>query len=290
MWILLILLVLVAGVAGAGIFALRQAARLPDNAPARFLAEGQRRPGARVVVCLGASITHGRVSENWVDLLGARLGPGLQFVNAGVNGDLAYNARLRLPDVIACEPDMVVVLVGSNDAMASSDPKLEARYRRLKGLPVTPTKAWYRENMEAIVSELKQRTKAKIALCSLPMLGDVPESEANRKVREFNEVLREVAERHQAAYVPVNEELTRLLQQERGAGGRPFDFTNGPMLKAVLQRYLLGMDWDRIAAANGYLFNTDGIHLSRRAGEIVARLVEEAIVRELPAASGGTAP
>src|SRR4029079_19398693 len=102
--------------------------------------------------CLGASIIHGRVSANIVDVLDARLsGDGFQFVNAGLNGDLAYNALSRLPGVIACRPDLVVVLVGTNDILSTLSRRNQAFYRRAKKLPLSPNIAWYRENLQAIV-------------------------------------------------------------------------------------------------------------------------------------------
>lgn len=52
---------------------------------------GKPKPSdGRVVVCAGASIVHGTVSHNVVTELSKRL-PSFLYVNAGVNGDLAWN-------------------------------------------------------------------------------------------------------------------------------------------------------------------------------------------------------
>src|SRR5262245_41482522 len=113
-------------------YAGRRAEQPPENNPRRFVKRARRRPGAKVVACVGASIVHGRVSYNFVDALERRLeAGGFQLVNAGVNGDLAYNARQRLDEVIACQPDFVIVLVGTNDVLATMSPRHERRYRRL---------------------------------------------------------------------------------------------------------------------------------------------------------------
>ena len=45
----------------------RSATKLPDNNPESFLASGKK--AGKVVVCIGDSITHGRVSHNYVDEL-----------------------------------------------------------------------------------------------------------------------------------------------------------------------------------------------------------------------------
>jgi lysophospholipase L1-like esterase len=273
----LIALLLVVGTAAAlGFWVSRRANALPSNSPRRFVDEKQRQPGKHVLACLGDSITHGGASFCWADLLAERVGPrGTQVINAGVNSDLAYNARQRLPEVIACEPDAVVVLVGTNDVLATTSLEREARYRKEKQLPpVQLTREWYREHLNGIVTDLRQRTRARIALCSLPMLGEKLDSPINQRVREYNEVVREVAREHVLMYLPVHEDLTRFLEQERRAAGRELGDGTWPMVKSVLQHYLLRMDWDRVADANGYFLCTDGIHLDRRAGERIADLVQ----------------
>jgi hypothetical protein len=60
-------------------------------------------PSERLVVCLGDSNTQGQFSANYVTRLQGRW-PELQFVNAGVNGQLAYNIAQRLDDVVAQDP------------------------------------------------------------------------------------------------------------------------------------------------------------------------------------------
>jgi lysophospholipase L1-like esterase len=77
--------------------------------------------GSLLVVCVGASIVRGNVSFNFVDLLKGRLeGKGFRFINAGVNGDLAYNVLKRLDSVINLQPDFVTILVGTNDVIATT--------------------------------------------------------------------------------------------------------------------------------------------------------------------------
>jgi lysophospholipase L1-like esterase len=255
---------------GAFAYAAVRSQALPENAPRRFV----RDPAKKTVACLGASIIHGRISFNVVDLLAERLGAGYQLVNAGVNGDLAYNARLRLPEVIACRPDFVIALVGSNDVMASMSRESEARYRRWKKLPERPTLAWYRDNLLGIVSTLKRETGAKVALCSLPVLGEALESEANRKIAEYSAAIEEIAAREQAFYLPIHEDTMAVLRAERPSGGREFDGKTWPMLKAMVERHVLGRSFDAIAAGNGFVLLTDGIHLNRRAGTMVAERLE----------------
>jgi lysophospholipase L1-like esterase len=72
-----------------------------------------------LVVLLGDSITAGVMSANFVDQLTVRMGhDGYQFINAGINGDAAYNLLQRLVPIIDAKPDAVAIMVGTNDLQA----------------------------------------------------------------------------------------------------------------------------------------------------------------------------
>src|SRR6218665_1058966 len=72
----------------------------------------------KTLVCFGDSNTHGNVSYNWVSDLG-RIFHDLQVLNAGVNSDLTYSLLQRIDDVIACQPDFITVLAGTNDVSST---------------------------------------------------------------------------------------------------------------------------------------------------------------------------
>lgn len=228
----------------------------------------------RLVVCVGASIVRGNVSFNFVDLLSDRLSnKGFQFINAGVNGDLAYNVLQRLNSVIACQPDFVTILVGTNDVIATISPRTAGFYRWTKKLPCTPNLEWYRENLEEIVKRLQQKTEAKIALISLPVLGEDLSSNANQQITKYNDAIREIAERYDLAYLPVNErqvEFLRLIQRKPGRG---FNGT-GLMWSAIVRHHLLRQSFDRISETNGLSLTTDCIHMNSRGGTIIADQIE----------------
>jgi lysophospholipase L1-like esterase len=120
----------------------------------------------RHVVCLGCSITRGQVSANYVTMLEDRTDTdSFRFTNASVNGDLAYNALQRLDSVIELQPDVVTVLLGTNDANASLSEKNIRMMTRMKKLPTRPTIDCYRENLTAIVNRLTTQTSARSLCC-----------------------------------------------------------------------------------------------------------------------------
>ena len=110
------------------------------------------------VVALGDSITRAQVSADYVNMLQERTaGRRFEFTNADVNGELAYNVLGRLNAIVARQPDVVTVLVGTNDANASLSEKNIRMFMRMKKLPVRPTIGWYRENLTAISSGSPRR-------------------------------------------------------------------------------------------------------------------------------------
>ena len=242
------------------------------DTPEAFLLAGRPPATKYVVACLGDSITQGQISANYVSLLRARFGPaGTTFINAGVNGDLAFNVVNRLDAVIACRPDVVTLLVGTNDVNARFDDTWAERYRKDQGLPVSPTLAWYVENIEAIVRRLQSETQARIALVEVPMLGEDLDGRMNGLVRAYNEALHVAGKRLGVPCLPLYTRLESLFPA--GHAPPPYAGDIKEILKAGMSSQLLRRSWDDIARRNGLVALTDHIHLSDRAASVVADLV-----------------
>jgi acyl-CoA thioesterase I len=247
--------------------------------PRAVVSEGRRPGTSTLVVCVGDSLTAGQVSADWVGLLAERLGPqGYEFVNAGVNSQLAWNVLQRLDEVIACDPDVVTLLIGSNDVLATLSPAHEARYRRHQRLAQPPTLEWYRENVDRILDRLGTETRARLVALELPLLGEDPDSELNQSVERYNTALRERCERRGVPCLPLHRRLADLLPAEHRA--QPGAGSTGPMLAAAARRLLLRQDWDTISAKQGLRLLTDHVHLNGIAAEVVADLLTEALASE----------
>lgn len=247
--------------------------RRPPGSPAAFLRAG-RAPGTHtVVVCIGDSITHGVASGSYVEPLRERLErDGFAVVNGGINGNLAWNVLHRLDAVIACRPDAVVLLVGTNDVLGTLGPGWESMYRQQQHIPSTPAPDWFRATLAEILRRLAAETGARVAVLDLPPIGEDLGSATNDRVRAHNAIIREVAAEHGAALLPLHDGLVALLPPDHAPA--PFDGTRRLMGAALVRRAVLRQPWGRISAANGLVLLTDGVHLNDRAAAVVADLVE----------------
>lgn len=243
--------------------------RSPANPPAEACAGGRKPAGRPVVVAAGASMTQGTQGADWVGALRDR--PefrGYEFVNAGVNGSTSADLRERVDtDVVACGPDAVTLLIGTNDVR--------------NGVPVEQ----YKENLGAIIDRVRTRTTARIALMSLPPLGEDLGADINHTLGAYNAAIKETATRTQATYLPLHEQMAETLRQ-RGGNGTPYDFSFALAYGAAAEHYLLRRSWDEVARGNGLELLVDHIHLSDRGGAIVTGLAAQWLSADnAPAAS-----
>lgn len=139
------------------------------------------------VVFLGTSLTAGLgldPSEAYPALIQARIdAAGLPFVvvNAGVSGETSAGARQRIDWLLQRPVDVLVVETGANDGLRGIDPSA------LRG------------NLDAILD----RAGEKDPRPSLVVVGmEAPPNLGTRYTSAFREVFREVAEEHEATFIP----------------------------------------------------------------------------------------
>jgi lysophospholipase L1-like esterase len=270
---IIVLAVLIIAIFSYGLY---QAQKKPDNSPARFLGGKSTKAENKIIVCIGDSITHGRVSYNYVDLLSQKLSAqGYVLVNAGINSELAYNVLQRLDEIIRCEPDFITILIGTNDANASLSKENGLRAMKNMKLPTMPTAEWFQENLIKICSQLKSRTRAKIALLSLPPIGEDPQNIAYKRTTRYSTIIKEVAAKERVTYLPLHEKITDYLQKQNHQPKLSYDTKwLSVMYKGIVFHILLGRSLDEISSSNGFLIITDFLHLNSRGAGFVAELIE----------------
>ena len=230
-----------------------------------------RASDARPVVVAGASIVRGRASVDFVEMLRERF-PSRAFVNAGVNGNVAWELLQRIDPVIACRPAQVVILIGTNDVQATLTADAMRETRESKHLPEDPSLGRYAACMTEIVTRL-QGAGASVALCSLPPIGQDLAAPVNVVVREANAALQRVCDATGAAYLPVYEHLVDLLASQGATRGPAWTGSWAPGIASLVEHFVLGRSYDAIALARGWVLSPDGVHMDSTGAGIITDVV-----------------
>lgn len=260
------------------VYAQRQATMIPANSPTAFLEKKPVDSKKQTIVLLGDSLTHGAVCANYAEKLGEKLAreepSTFELVNAGINARFAYNAALQIDQVAACEPDFVIVLIGTNDAHSRfMTPKQLARRMEEQSLPQPPDADWYRENLRIIASRLVAETEADVAFLSLPTLGEEPEHPAYRLSEEYSAIVKATAGDYGIAYLPLFETMDSYLRKHPGNPKYEYAETHSLIIRSILQHYVARLSWNRIGEKNGFTLHTDFLHLNDTGAGMVADLV-----------------
>lgn len=240
------------------------------------------------MACVGSSTTAGKGQAfDWIAALEARpQNREFRFRNFGVGGDLSFNVLERLPQVLDCRPKAIVVLIGSNDALALVSAKARRFLRIVKRLPHNPSAAWFRENLAGIARGLAASGRSAVALCSLPPIGEDLASkepfqrELNRRCEQLNTMIKDVAQEEGVEYIGVHEAMSAQLTASAGRSLSGFGFL--PLYRDAFRTLVRRKTPDEIASLNGWRFHSDGIHLNSRGGLILADLVQAFIDRVSP--------
>jgi lysophospholipase L1-like esterase len=265
----------------------RQASRSPEGAVDKVFGPPPR--GKRRLICAGDSLTHGVVSFDFVGALRARLGSEMEVLNAGVNGDLAFNLAERLDAIVALAPTDVVVLIGTNDLCGAEDPVVGRRHRRLKRLPELPTREFFETQLARILRGIRERTAARLVVVTPPLLGEDLSHPAHARLCTYAARIGEMAREYGAGLVPLHDAMATALRAS-GHVPRP-GFHAGIveltwMAMVPVQRYLFGRTYDQIARTHGLWGSPDLVHLTESSGAILVDLLE----RELRAGASSLPP
>lgn len=239
-----------------------------------------REPGERRIVCAGDSLTHATFSYDYCQALRERLGSSVRILNAGVNGDLAWNLAERLPSIIDAAPDDVVVLIGTNDICGEQTASIGERQRRDKVLPEVASFAFFERELHRILSELSTRTNARLIVVTPPLCGEDLSHPVHQRLQKYAAAITEIASKYGARVIPFHQAMEDALRRS-GHVGRP-GFAPGFsevmwMMLVPFQRYLFGMSFDRISRGHGLWGSPDLIHLNETSGEILVRLLEASL-------------
>jgi len=255
---------------------IRKVYTLAEDNPEIVLKEQRLAPLKRKVVFLGDSLTRANISKSFIEEVKEQLGTKhYQFINAGINSELTYHLLSRLSQIKQLQPDFIIILIGTNDVNWEYYTRHHKRLWKRLRLPEEPTKESYKKNLLNIVQELKATTKAKIALCSLPVLGEQETHPAFNETINYSKIIEEIAKEEGLNYLPVNEEMISYLKNNPKQPR--YDYSKRLVERAIFRKFLLKQDLDKISEKYGFQLLTDQIHLNSKGAKIVANLVSNFI-------------
>ncbi|TGL64152.1 SGNH/GDSL hydrolase family protein [Leptospira sarikeiensis] len=260
---------------GSVIYTIKSAYKVPTNNLDSFL-KSQDKKAERFVVFLGDSITHGTVSYDYVQSLSED--PRLKhftFVNEGINSRLTYQILEKVDDTIRLNPEHIFILIGTNDAKSALSEEEYTGYNSLWKLPEVPSITSYEKNLRKIVSSLKENTKAKIHLISLPVLGEVLNSIPLKRSVDYSEIIKKIAEGSNSSYLPLNETLLAELQKHPDRPENIYTRNTVRLYWTIFKHYGFFQSWDQLSEQSNQLFMTDGIHMNSKSGKILEEMIRK---------------
>jgi len=226
----------------------------------------------RTWALLGDSHTFGQSGFAICDALAAVM-PDVRVLNAGVNADLAWNLAERMEAALHDEPEVVHILIGTNDVNAGLHPDHAEGYTRDKGLPQSPTPEFYRTNLRRIFDRVIS-TGSHVIASQIPPIGDDPDSRWNDAVSQYNAILTEEADQCGVRVIPL---FDRLIEAVDGSRVRSIDRTDWAIWIPESQRSHDedGLSWDAITDQRGLQLTHDGLHLNERSGRLWLSLLHQ---------------
>jgi len=272
------LVLILAGYLAVGTFLGYKAYRGPAAYSTKdFLVHGRHRSTRTLVVDAGDSLTQGTFSADYVGLLRRHLNStGFEFVNAGVNGEKLAGLLKRTREILSCRPDAITITIGTNDLHAYLDSQTQH-----SPVSLSDSIARFRRDLESLIPALRSVSTPRIAVFSIPPIGQDMLSPANRAVEQYNETIRQVCEQNEVTYLPLNEQarerIVGLADGYRSSAGPSRDLSRN----VVIRRFFLWQTWDQISEKNGFAIHTDAIHLNSRGARLIADLEERWLTKGL---------
>ena len=228
-----------------------------------------------VVVCCGDSITHGHIGYDWVGNL-RKNDDSKIYINAGINADLTWNLNQRIDDIIKHNPDYVTILIGTNDAIGSQPVKLiQDYYIQTKNLPQVPSIEWFEEQIEIFVDKIKKNTSAKIAITTLPWLGEQGDVSIISVIKNHNKIIKRIALKYNLSILDLFSKFKEQISSSNSVPYTTSELRRLRGLRAVILHYVFGWSWTKIGEKYKLQLLCDHIHLNEKGGDLMEQLAKE---------------
>jgi len=275
--IILVLISVIVIALGFFVYVLIITVKLPQGRAIEMIEKGRPKIG-RLVACIGDSLTHGNLGVCWVNHLRHEF-PNDKFLNEGINGDVVWQVHERLEPILKCHPDVIILMIGSNDAMGSFNKRSGEGYKKNNKLPEIPTFDAFKKLLPELIDRLSEIPK--LAICTLPPIGEYPGSTINQHIDKFNDFIKKTAQEKHISVLAVSDSMWDELSNRTYPVKRNYNPKRMVIAKdiygACIQHYIFKRTWDKIAESRRSWLLFDQIHLGERGARVIFNLAKEYI-------------
>jgi lysophospholipase L1-like esterase len=172
-------------------------------------------------------------------------------------------------------------MIGTNDALGSFDINSGLRYKKNNDLPEVPTFEKYKKHFNELIEKIGLQSK--IAICTLPPIGENVNSEVNKHVNLFNDYIKLIANQKKLSLLPVSDALWSDIQSRTYPSKLEYNPKVIPLFRrifgGIFHHYIFKKSWNDISSAKGQWILFDQIHLNERGAEIVYKLAKDFIAK-----------
>lgn len=218
-----------------------------------------------IVIFCGDSITRGQYSYDWVPHLKTVFGDKINVFNEGYNSfTVKRYIDQKINDVLNKKPSDIIISFGTNEA--------NAQWRH----PEDPQ--WSVQNFEKNYHELiriikEKSSNTKIAITTIPPIGEDFNHPIYSLVKLYNEVIKDIAQKENIVLLPVFEMIENEYKEDTRKIKPKFKHTMfgevASMAKNIFEHKILKKDYADIAQSSGYKKKIDELHLNK-SGKVFA--------------------
>ncbi len=223
--------------------------------------------GARIF-CYGDSLTAGTRGISYVERLNDVLPAHAECLVRGLRGATATDLARAYPRLApAAAIDLLILTVGTNEALAAFSPRTLRMLRRVRGRPVVVEPADFEATLLRWLGPHAARVK--IVFCGLALASR--EGRLQERARALDAALKRAAARLGGAFIDMHVALAPHLEAQ--AEPRiPFSRLRDSLRSRIEDRWGLIV---RPVAESAITF--DGVHFAPRGAELYARAVQRVI-------------
>jgi lysophospholipase L1-like esterase len=216
-----------------------------------------------MLACFGDSITEGKPGVSYVKYLDG--------INFGLGGDTVLNLTKRLDALNFEKYDELVIEIGTNDILLPFLRSYSKMWERSiesiikSGRVPSETKDEFENNYEKMINKVKHK---KVYVVSIPMIGEILNSDLNKKVHEYNEIIIKMCKRYNVKYIDFNSWQKEVVKNSNTfISKNPF----GMVLDSIFVRTPL---ISKITSKMRNLVTTiDGVHLNDYGAYNLAKMI-----------------